>query len=195
MRYVAAICAIALLATAMFVTAWFRVRFDDSVVPFITSFQVDLRQLSVCGPRGACETMSLAELHGSYPIAAVIAFWSGGSVLVIVAMQVFARRRELALAGYGVVLISTIAVVVAAYVVAPTPGDFGDGTGTVTRTLAPLAMVAGNVAALFALYVRSTPRSRPTRRVSDPDRLPVTPITPHRMVAVEPPPKRPLSDT
>jgi hypothetical protein len=148
----------------------------------------------VCGPDGACQTMSLAELHGGFPLAAVIAFWSGGSVLVIVAMQAFARLRALALVGYGVVLVSTIAVVVAAYVVAPTSDDFADG-GHVTRTLAPLAMVAGNIAALLALRVRSATRARPTRLVSDLDRLPVTPITPHRMVAVEPPPKRPLSDT
>ena len=194
MRYVAAACAIALIATAMFVATWFRVQLDDSIVPFISVFHVDLRQLSVCGPDGACQTMALAELHGGFPLAAVIAFWSGGSVLVVVAMQVFARLRALALVGYGVVLVSTIAVVVAAYVVAPTPDDFADG-GHVTRTLAPLAMVAGNIAALFALRVRSATRARPTRLVSDLDRLPVTPITPHRMVAVEPPPKRPLSDT
>ncbi|HEY1547228.1 MAG TPA: hypothetical protein VGG28_05390 [Kofleriaceae bacterium] len=195
MRYVAAVCAIALIATAMFAGAWFRVRLDDPVVSFIAGFQVDLRQLSVCGPNGVCQTMSLAELHGGYPIAAVIAFWSGGSVLVIVSMQVFARLRGLALVGYGVVLISTLAVVAAAFVVAPTPNDFADGTGHVTRTLAPFAMVAGNIAALLALRIRSVTRTRPTRFVSDPDRLPVTPITPHRMVAVEPPPKRPLSDT
>jgi hypothetical protein len=195
MRYVAAVCAIALISTAMFAVAWFRLRIDDSVVSFISSFHVDLRQLSVCGPTDACQTMSLAELRGGYPIAAVVAFWTGGSVLVIVAMQVFARLRALALVGYGVVLISTIATVVAAYVVAPTPADFADGTGHITRTLAPLAMVAGNIAALFALRVRSVARVQPIRSVSDPDRLPVTPITPHRMVAVEPPPKRPLSDT
>jgi hypothetical protein len=194
MRYVAAISAIALIATAMFVAAWFRVRLDVPVVAFVAGFHIDLRQLSVCGPDGVCQTMSLAELHGGYPLAAVFAFWSGGAVLVIVAMQVFARLRALALVGFGVVLVSTIAVVVAAYVVAPTPSDFADGTGQVSRTLAPLAMVAGNVAALFALRVRSA-APPPTRRVSDGDRLPVTPITPHRMVAVEPPPKRPLSDT
>jgi hypothetical protein len=194
MRYVAAISAIALVATAMFAAAWFRVRLDVPDVAFIAGFQIDLHQLAVCGPNGVCQTTSLAELGGGYPLAAVFTFWSGGAVLVIVAMQLFARLRALALVGYGVVLVSTIAIVIAAYVVAPTPSDFADGTGHVTRTLAPLAMVVGNVMALFALRVRSA-APPPTRRVSDGDRLPVTPISPHRMVAVEPPPKRPLSDT
>jgi hypothetical protein len=194
-RYVASISAIALVATAMFGVAWFHVRIDDPVVPFVASFQVDLRQLAVCAPAGTCETMSLAELSGGFPLAAIVAFWTAGAVIVVVAMQTIARLRALAFVGYGVVLVSTVATVVAAYVVAPTASDFADGAGRVTRTLAPLALVAGNVFALLAMRVRSVTPTPPARPISDPGRLPVTPITPHRMVAVEPPAKRPLSDT
>jgi hypothetical protein len=193
MRVVAAVCAIALLAAAMLGSTWFHVHMEDPVVAFVGGFRIDLRAMLVCSPDGACETMSLSELQGGFPLAAVFAFWTGAATIVLVATQIVVRRRPLAYLGTGVAIACSIAVVIAAYVVAPTPADFGDAPVRIESTLAPLVMLVGNVAAIAAMW-----RSRAVRGPAppaDPDRLPATPLTPHRMVAVEPPSKRPTGNT
>ncbi len=193
MRHAASIGAVALLVAAMIGAPWFVVKLDDPIVPFIAGFRVDLHALAVCGPDGACESMSLARLHGAYPALAVIAFWTGAATIVLVAVQAVASRRAIAYLGYAVVVASGLAVVLAAYMFAPSPNDFADGAVRVDRTLAPAAMLVGHVVAAVAL--RSGRPTRRPRAISDHGRLPATPLTPHRMVAVEPPRKRPASET
>jgi hypothetical protein len=193
MRYAASIGAVALLVAAMIGAPWFVVKLDDPIVPFIAGFRVDLHALSVCGPDGTCESMSLARLHGAYPVLAVIAFWIGAATIVLVAVQAVAGRRAIAYLGSAVAVASCVAVVLAAYAFAPSPSDFADGAVRVERTLAPAAMLVGNLVALVAL--RNGPRTRRARAITDRGRLPATPLTPHRMVAVEPPRKRPASET
>ncbi|HEY1814429.1 MAG TPA: hypothetical protein VGG74_18885 [Kofleriaceae bacterium] len=192
MRVVAAVCAIALLAAAMLGSTWFHVRVDDPIVSFVAGFRIDLRAMSACSPDGECAAMPLAQLPGGFPLAAVAAFWTGAATIVLVATQIVVRRRALAYLGIGVAIGCAIAVVLAAYVVAPSPSDFGSLATRVEPTLAPVVMLVGVLAAIAAMW-----RSRAVRGaapVSDPDRLPATPLTPHRMVAVEPPPKRPARE-
>lgn len=195
MRFVASIAAIALLAPGILGVTWFWVQIDDPVVPFITSFRVDLHALSACGPGGTCQPMPLGQLGGAFPMLAIVAFWTTGAAIVVVAMQAFARRATIAWLGCGVAVASALAAVLAGYVLSPSPGDFAEGVGTVHRSLAPAAIVLGDAVAIVALLASRRAPAHATRIDPDPDRLPATPLTPHRMVAVEPPPKRPLSDT
>jgi len=193
MRVVAAVCAIALIAAAMLGSTWFHVHITDSIVAFVAGFRVDLRAMSVCSPEGACQAMPLSELQGGFPLAAVFAFWTGATLIVLVATQIVVRRRPLAYLGTAVAIACSIAVVVAAYVVAPSPDDFGGASVRVETTLAPVVMLAGNLMAIVVMW-----RSRAVRAAAspaEPERLPATPLTPHRMVAVEPPSKRPSRNT
>src|SRR5580698_842313 len=169
MRYVASIGAVALLVTAMIGVPWFVVTLDDPIVPFIAGFRVDLHALAVCGPDGSCESMSLAQLHGAYPALAVIAFWTGAATIVVVAVQAVASRRAIARLGYAVVVACAVAVVLAAYVLSPSPSDFADGAVRIDRTLAPAAMLVGDLVALAAL--RSKPRTRRPRAISERGRI------------------------
>jgi len=195
MRFVASIAAIALLAVGVLGVTWFWVQIDDPVVPFITSFRVDLHALSACGPGGTCQPMPLGQLGGAFPTLALVVFWTTGASIVVIATQAFARRTAIAWLGCGVAVASALAAVLAGYVLSPSPSDFADGVGAVHRSLAPAAILIGNATAIVALLASRRAPAHTTRNDPDPDRLPATPLTPHRMVAVEPPPKRPLGDT
>ena len=195
MRFVAIIASIALLATAVLGVGWFWVQIDDPIVPFITSFRVNLHALSACGPSGTCQPMPLSQLGGTFPTLAMVVFWTTGATIVVLAVQGIARSRVIARVGYGVTAVSALVAVLAGYVLAPSPNDFADGVGAVHRSLAPAALLLGDLVAIVALYTSIRPRAAPTRIDPDPDRLPATPLTPHRMVAIEPPPKRPTRDT
>jgi hypothetical protein len=195
MRFVAIIAAIALLATAVLGVGWFWVPIEDPVVPFITSFRANLHALSACGPGGTCQPMPLGQLGGAFPTLAMVVFWTTGATIVVIAVQAIARSRVIARVGYGVTAVSALAAVLAGYVLAPSPSDFADGVGAVHRSLAPAALLLGDIVALVALYASIRPRAAATRVDPDPDRLPSTPLTPHRMVAIEPPSKRPTRDT
>jgi hypothetical protein len=194
-RLVASLAAIALIAAALFGGAWFRIDLGQPIVPFVAGFRVDLHALSVCDPQGACEAMSIARLDGAYPALAVIAFWTGAATIVLVALQAVANRRVLAYVGAVVAGAAGAAAALAAYVLPPSPSEFGDGAAHVEPTLAPVAMLLGAAVAVLALRPREAapPPSGSAQGTDEPQHE--LHAQPRRMVAVEPPPKRPTSDT
>lgn len=142
--------AVVLLGLATFVLDWF------SIDMLGTAIRISLRSVKLCA--GPCESQSMSNLGGAYPTMAGAAFWCSTLLLLVLAahtaIQLVIGVPNGRLMRFGTLLAVLVIITgaVAGYVVSPdAPSMGGLSLIDVHRTMAPLALVVGAVAAIYAL--------------------------------------------
>ena len=185
-----AVAAVAALLVSLFVAAWFRMDIAGNEIA------IDLRSGSLCDLNGVCVSFPLDKLKGFYPIMGSAAFFSGIPVLILVIVQCTSRMvtgvANRAASKFGYILATSAAITgfTAGYLFAPETQSFEDfAVVTVTRTWAPLLFVAGNLVAMFAMYLSAVRWAdndvgeyKPLKLdKAEKGRLPVTPLSVNRV--------------
>lgn len=157
----------ALIVVSVFVMDWFVVKVSSEMIA-VSRIGVDLRTVHACIAGGACGTFPVSGGGGAYPAFATITFWGAICLGAVVAAQAAYRVHNgvafepFAKLGYGLAAVVAVTGFTAGYLVNPGLGQQDGGLGmalSVTRTVAPLLLLAACVAAVVVQYLAATERA------------------------------------